>query len=80
MTRRRARRLAIAALVATAVLLAVGGVIYATGSEFADTDVLDAGLSAAVMLGMCLWTRPRSASIWLSPVTIPERPSGRKEA
>ncbi len=53
MTRRRARRLALAALVATAMLLAVGGVIYATGTEFALTDVLDAGVFAAVMLGMC---------------------------
>jgi hypothetical protein len=65
-TERRATRLAVAALGATTALLAVGGVIYATGTEFALTDVLDAGLFAAV-------------GVWLAPVTIPERPSGRKE-
>ena len=80
MTERRATRLAVAALVATAALLAVGGVIYATGTEFALTDVLDAALFATVMLGMSAigvliaGREPRNPVGWLfsiAPLCVP---------
>jgi hypothetical protein len=48
----RARRGAVAALVATAGCLAVGGGFYLAGSGFAVTDVLDAILFGGLMLGM----------------------------
>jgi hypothetical protein len=41
-----------------------------------DLDVLSDRLLATVRETV----RPRSASVWLAPVTIPERPSGRTEA
>ncbi len=48
----RARRTAVAALVATAVFLAIGGGFYLAGPGFAVTDVLDAVLFGVLMLGM----------------------------
>jgi hypothetical protein len=47
-----ARRLAVGALAATAVLLMTGGAIYLAGTDVVLTDVLDAALFGAVMLGV----------------------------